>query len=230
MEREDVKALARELGADLCGVAAASRFGEAPEGFRPEDVLPRARSVVVTARRFLQSALGAGSSIPYTDVRNHLTRRMDDLSTELAYRLEDAGARAVPVNAIGPTERDPLSGRTRGILSLKHAAALAGLGWIGRNTLLVTPEHGNLVWLGGVVTDLELEPDPVRAAPRCPEGCRLCRDACPSGALDRDPMDQRACWEHAFGSPAHGGEWRIRCFACRSVCPFARKGPGEGFP
>lgn len=214
----EVKALAKGLGMDLCGIAAAGAFAGAPAGFAPIDVLPDCRSVVVIARRFLRSALGAGSTIPYTDVRNFLTRRMDDASADLAYALEARGTTAVPINSIGPVEYDAASGKYRGIVSLKHAAELAGLGRIGKNTLLVTREYGSMVWLGAVLTTAELEPDGPSRVPACPAACRRCLDACPVGALDGVSMDQSACWGNAFGEK-DGGEWRIKCWACRTACP-----------
>mgnify|MGYP003588211034 CR=1 FL=1 len=213
-----VKERAAVLGADLCGVADADGFSGAPEGFHPRDVLPGCRTVVVLAKRFLSSTLSARSTIPYTDVRNRLTRFMDDLSIALCYELEDSGLSAVPVNAIGPTEWDARTGKSRGIISLKHAGELAGLGRIGKNTLLVTPKFGNMVWLGAVITDATLEADRMAPENPCLSECRKCLDACPVHAMDGVSMDQRACWEHAFG-PKDGGEWRIKCHTCRSVCP-----------
>jgi epoxyqueuosine reductase len=214
----EVKSAARELGAELCGIASAEAFGAAPRGFSPRDVLPGCASVVVIARPFLRGSLEAATTIPYTDVRNYLTRKMDEASIELSYRLEARGAVSVPVNAIGPCEYDSTTGKFRGIISLKHAAELAGLGYIGRNTLLVTREFGNMLWLGAVLTRAALEADPPSPPSGCAPGCRLCLEACPVAALDGLSIDQRACWEHAFGQK-EGGEWRIKCHACRSACP-----------
>lgn len=214
----DVKHLARELGADLCGVAPVERFAGAPEGFHPRDVLPECRAVVVLGCGFLRNSVRAASTIPYTDVRNHLTRRMDDLAIRLCYALEARDVPALPVNAIGPTEWDARTGKSRGILSLKHAAELAGLGRIGRNTLLVNDRWGNMLWLSAVLVAAPLAGDAPAAYATCPDGCRACLDACPVGALDGVSMDQKKCWEYAFGTH-HGGEWRIKCHTCRSVCP-----------
>ena len=105
---------------------------------------------------------------------------------------------------------------------MKHAAELAGLGRIGRNTLLVNRRFGNMIWLSAVLLGVELEGDPIDEKEICPTGCRACIRICPVGALDSGlSMNQKACWEHAFGSPSQGGEWRIKCFACRSVCSHA---------
>ena len=124
---------------------------------------------------------------------------------------------AVPTGTIGPTERDPNDGRMRNILSAKHAAQAAGLGVIGRNTLLITPEYGNMVWLGAVICELPLTPDPLLENAYCAH-CSLCVDACPAHAVGEPAMEQDACKRHAFGGE-NGGEWKILCHQCRDVCP-----------
>ena len=221
LDSKYVKKAAADLGADLCGIASADRFGAAPRGFAPWDVLPGCRSVIVVALRFPASTLEARSTIPYTVVRNDLSAAIDRLTVRLALELESRGATVVPVGAIGPTELDAGTGRFRGIVSLKHAAELAGLGRIGKNTLLVNDRYGNMIWLGAVLTTTALEADPLATYETCAGDCSLCRDSCPVGALDGAQMDQRRCWEHAFGEH-EGGEWRIKCFTCRKVCPHCK--------
>jgi epoxyqueuosine reductase len=83
-----VKNISFEFGTDLCGIASVDRFKNAPEGFHPQDVLPNCQSVVVLAGRFLKSTLFAKSSVPYTDVRNELSRKMDRMAIDLSYELE----------------------------------------------------------------------------------------------------------------------------------------------
>ncbi|HUL61673.1 MAG TPA: hypothetical protein VLT35_01315, partial [Methanocella sp.] len=115
--------------------------------------------------------------------------------------------------------------KLRGAVSLKRAAVQAGLGRMGKNTLLGNDRYGNMLWLGGVLTTAELGADPVAAYGGCIPGCLLCLDACPVKALDGVSIDQRACGRHAFGEErvlfrGHGG-WRIKCNACCRVCPSA---------
>jgi epoxyqueuosine reductase QueG len=214
----DIKRMAEEWGADLCGIAAADSLSTAPEGYRPGDVLAGCRSVVVVAKRFLLSTLAAESTIPYTIVRNYLSAEMDRLSIRLSYHLESLGARAIPTGAIGPCRRDKEAGKAMGLISLKHAAVQAGLGKIGKNTLLINDGYGNMIWLGAVLTTCDLEPDLPAEYEVCPERCRLCLEACPVQALDGISIEQLTCWRHAFGADDEG-EWRIRCFKCRAVCP-----------
>jgi epoxyqueuosine reductase QueG len=216
-----VKDTAQKLGADLCGIASVERFNEAPSSAHPRAALSSCNSVIVVARRFLLGTIDCASTIPYTIVRNQLSAIMDRMTLDLSYELERRGAIAVPTGAIGPTNLDRKSGRFIGLISLKHAAEEAGLGRIGKNTLLVNERFGNMIWLGGVLTDIALEPDPLVTYETCPITCDACIRACPINALGNAYMNQKACWEHAFG-PHDGGEWRIKCHRCRSVCPNHR--------
>lgn len=218
MQSVDTKETATALGVDLCGIASIDRFDEAPEGFHPRDVLPECQSVIVLACRFLKSSLFAKSTIPYTDVRNELSRKMDRLAIRLSYTLESKDMLAIPINSIGPTEWDARTDKSRGIISLKHAAELAGLGKIGKNTLLINAQYGNMIWLSAVLVSVQLEPDPIAHYEGCTPTCTICLESCPIQALDGVSMNQMACWEYAFGKH-NGGEWRIKCFTCRKVCP-----------
>ncbi len=218
METIRIKEMAYELEADLCGIASVDRFNGAPQGYHPQDVLPDCQSIVVLGSRFLKSTLSAVSTIPYTDVRNRLTRKMDDMAIELSYQLEAINVNAVPINAIGPSEWDAAANKCRGIISLKHAAELAGLGKIGKNTLLVNETFGNMVWLSAILISDQLKPDPIIDYHTCSSKCTLCLDSCPMNALDGVSINQEKCWKYAFGTH-NGGEWRIKCFECRKICP-----------
>lgn len=218
---ERIKVRAREFGCDLCGIASIDRFGDMPDISNPSKILPEARSVIVMAFRFLASSARSASTVPYTIVRNSLSRKVDEATVGLSYFLEDLGYLALPTGAIEPCNYDRKLGKTMGLISLKNAARQAGLGTVGKNTLLVTPEYGNMVWLGAVISSAAPEADrPIEANP-CPPGCRICLDSCPAKALDGGPfMDQARCRSYAFGR-ADGGEWRIRCNRCRVTCPLA---------
>lgn len=218
MNSKFVKDTALKLGALLCNIASADSFTEAPEGYRPRDVLPSCRSVIVLARRFNPTTLNANSTSPYTVVRNDLSAAMNHLAVELADIITAEGREAVPIGSIGPDDYDAGSGRMRGTISLKHAAELAGMGKIGKNTLLVNDRYGNMIWLSAVLTSAELEADPLAAYEPCIPGCRLCIDNCPVHALDGDMLDQKACAAHAFGAK-NGGDWKIHCYTCRKICP-----------
>lgn len=221
MDAQTVKQIIYDMGADLCGIASIDRFEDAPEGFHPLDVLPGCKSVIVFAKRFLAGSLKSSSTIPYTIVRNVLSDQLDKMSVAFCEEMERCNVVALPTGTIGPSEADPKTGRSRNIISGKHAAVAAGLGVIGKNSLLITPEYGNMIWLTAVLTEAELEADPMLENTYCNEKCHLCIDACPSQALSlgNPEMDQNTCWKHAFGETEEGGDWRIKCFKCRAACP-----------
>jgi epoxyqueuosine reductase len=111
----------------------------------------------------------------------------------------------------------------------REAAARSGVGFYGKNTLLITRRHGSWVVLGSLVTDVELEPTPPLDLD-CGE-CRLCIDACPTGALDEPgTLDSTRClsyWTQAPAPPpaeyrADLGPQVYGCDICQDVCPWNR--------
>ena len=216
MTSQDVKQFLLSRGADLCGVASVDRFSGAPKGYHPLDVMPSCRSVVSFAMRFPAGALKCTSPVPYTRVRNTIAPKMDELALALCLFLA-AGYPSAPIPT-NESQWDAATGRWRSIVSQKHAAQAAGLGTIGRHSLLITPEYGSMVWLGCVLTEAELAPDPL--LPDLCDGCGCCVAACPVNALADADMNQSACWDHAFGDDPVTKTWRISCYACRDACPF----------
>lgn len=214
-----VKKLASALGADLCGIAGIGRFDGAPKGYHPCDVMPSCRSVISLACRFPVGTLSCRSAVPYTRVRDSITAKMDAIALDLCIELEKRGALAVPVPT-NDSQWDTGTQRWRSIVSQKHAAQAAGLGTIGRHSLLITPQFGSMVWLGMVLTDARLEQDLL--LPRSCDDCGLCVKACPVDALEGQEIDQQACWGHAFGDNKETKNWEISCHKCRDACPYAR--------
>ena len=217
MTKEQIKELAYSLGADLCGIASIDRFSEAPKGYHPLDVFPQCKSVISFACRFPVGALKCNTSAVYTRIRNSLTPKMDAIALDLCIRLEQEGILAVPIPT-NESEWDGSTNRWRSIVSQKHAARAAGLGTIGRHSLLITPEFGSMVWLGAVLVDVELEPDSLKE-PVC-TNCNLCVEACPVNALEKTEMNQGVCWDNAFGEDKEKQDWRISCHKCRDICPY----------
>ena len=217
MTKEQIKELAYSLGADLCGIASIERFSEAPKGYHPLDVFPQCKSVISFACRFPAGALNCNTSAVYTRIRNSLTPKMDAVALDLCIRLEQEGIMAVPIPT-NESEWDGNTNRWRSIVSQKHAAQAAGLGTIGRHSLLITPEFGSMVWLGAVLVDVELESDSLKE-PVC-TNCNLCVEACPVNALEKTEINQGACWDYAFGEDKEKQDWRISCHKCRDICPY----------
>jgi len=219
MKAIEVKELLRDLGVDLCGIAPIDRFDSAPEGFHPTDVLPACKSVIVFAKKFPVGVLRSNTTVPYTIVRNTLSSELDLLSVQVCALLEGRGIVALPTGTISHNQYDPKTDRFRSIVSAKHAAVAAGLGRIGKNSLLITPEYGNMVWLNAVLTEADLEPDEALTGSPCAEHCSICIEACPAAALGKAEVNQGACFAHAFQTE-EGEEFRIKCHECRSLCPL----------
>jgi len=219
MDSNDIKQIFYDLGADICGIASINRFTEAPEGFNPIDTLSSCNSVIVFGKKFLKGTLECKNTIPYTIVRNMLSDILDKMSINFCNIMENKNFIAIPTGTIGPTLYDKKTGRYRNIISVKHAAVLAGLGYIGKNSLLVTPEYGNMVWLSAVLMNIELEPDKIING-KCPENCNLCIENCPVNAIKKDSleMDQSVCFNYAFHIN-EGDEFYFKCHKCRTICP-----------
>jgi epoxyqueuosine reductase len=220
VDSQAVKKFAFGLGADVCGIAPISRFAMAPEGHKPTDIWKACRSVVVFGKKMPKAVATAESLIPYNSAASALYICLDRIALELSLAVEAAGASALPVPCDTPYlhwESERLRGM--GILSLRHAANLAGLGVLGRNTLLINPRFGNLLYPGAVLIDRDLEADPILDRGVCPPKCRLCLDACPTGALDGATVDQSKCRPVSIGTCGRGFNV-YTCNACRCVCPY----------
>ncbi len=111
-------------------------------------------------------------------------------------------------------------------------AEKAGLGWIGKNTCLIHPKIGSFVFIGEIITDLELEYEKQQVNDLC-GGCTRCIDACPTGAiLAPRLLDARRCISyHTIESKGELPEedkdkfqdWIFGCDICQEVCPWNRK-------
>jgi epoxyqueuosine reductase len=209
-----------QYGADICGVAPVARFRDAPKGFHPCDIYPDCRSVVVFAVHFPLSTLQAKTNAPYTLVRNRMVDKLDGISFGVSGELETGGVVSIPIPSAEPYEYwDADRNHGGGILSLKHAGFLAGLGVLGKNTLLINERFGNMIWLGAVLVSIDLEPDPIASYEGCISGCTLCIDSCPQHALDGITIDQKLCRERS-NSCTDGGGLVLSCNICRKVCPY----------
>lgn len=216
-DSKSVKELFLSLGADLCGVASLDRFKGAPQGYHPSDVMPSCKSVISFGCRFPVGTLRCASHTPYTHVRNTVSPKMDAMALNFCIEMERRGTVCVPVPT-NECEWDERTGRWRSIVSQKHAAQAAGLGVIGKHSLIITPELGSMVWLGAVLCEDALEPDALK--PSVCADCHICVDVCPVGALSGPEIKQQVCQDHAFGTNPKTQSWQISCHKCRDACPY----------
>jgi len=215
-----VKEYALAAGATIAGIATASDFFHAPDGFKPSDVLEGCRSVIVLGVPFPQEALRLPAP-EYTAMRNEYIAKLTAIAKALEKRIKADGHKAKAISATGGKF---IEGKHWGTISLKHAAELAGLGVITRNYLLTSPEYGNLLWLSAVLTDAELAPDEKLQFDIC-ASCNICVGICPSGALDDPASFGRKKCDKFF--KIVDKKLEIQCYRCRAVCPYRFGKGGE---
>lgn len=241
----DLAGFARSLGFLDVGVATLepSRRGEALDAWlaagyggtmrylhrqaarrkRPGEIVPGAVAAVVVLENCLPGSRGAGESgsqhvkiAKYAlgeDYHRALTRRLG----LIAHWLRERGASLAHVWAdAGPVPERELAER-------------AGLGWIGKNTMLIRPESGSFCLIGTVFTDLPLAPASAADFDRC-GSCTRCLEACPTGALVAPRvLDATRCTSYltiesrrpipdALAEQLEG--WAFGCDICNDVCPW----------
>jgi len=217
---EMIKEFAKNLGADDCGIATIERFTKSPKGFAPTDIYSKCKSVVVFVRHMPIGCLDGEEMITYDHGAYEMYKKMDMISMETCYFFEEHGYNATIIPADVPYRYwDAEEKHGRGILSLKHSAVLAGLGFMGKSTIFIHPEYGNMCYLGALLTDCVLEPDPIMDNMSCPDGCNICEKVCPVGAIHDSKVEQKLCRPHSIVST--GRNWDIySCAECRKKCPF----------
>jgi len=118
----------------------------------------------------------------------------------------------------------------------REYAARAGLGWVGKHTLLIHPRVGSYLLLGGVLTTMELAENEEAVADHCGT-CTRCIDACPTNAITPYSVDATRCISYltierreAIAEEFHGpiGDWMFGCDVCQEVCPH-NSARGEGW-
>jgi epoxyqueuosine reductase len=201
------------------------------ERIDPRLYWPWARSVIALASPY------APAPPPPADWRERLRGRIAAYALGADYhgRVEAAlAALATRLEAAHPGARFRAYVDTGPLLE-REWAARAGLGWIGRNTLLLHRERGSWFFLAELLTDLEVDPVPP-AGDHCGT-CARCHAACPTGALGPGyEIDPRRCisyWtiEHRGPIPRDLrpglGNWVFGCDVCQEVCPWNGDVPRE---
>jgi len=187
---DDLHQLAGAQGADFFGAAdlTPARAAILEQGGPMVAVFPRAVSVGVALMHAIVDQLPqrAERAVAVT-YRAHaydiVNARLDQITSRLSSALQAAGYRALPVPASSRVDET----RQAGLFSNKMAAHLAGLGWIGKSCMLVTPSNGPRVRWASILTDAPLlvgRP----MAPQCGD-CHECVDACPVHAFTGRPFN-----------------------------------------
>lgn len=213
-----IKNIVLKNGADCCGIANVESFNQAPEGFKPQDIYSKCKSVLVFANRIPVAAIHAESCIPYTHINDIAMQKMDKMTLEISLSLQQEGISSIVIPTDDPYEYwEPENTYGRAILSLRHAGYLAGLGYLGKNTLLIHKTFGNMIQIGALLLDIALEADQV-IKEICPENCNLCLDNCPVYALDGITVNQKLCRPLSVYKNLKGYTLK-KCYKCRKICP-----------
>jgi epoxyqueuosine reductase QueG len=218
--KESIRKAILDLGADICGFSHIDRFEDAPEGFHPKDIFKACRSVIVFGMSLPKGLYHVPPRLIYGHYNDITCPESDRIALLAAKFIEQhCGGIAVPLPCDSPYEyweANKMEGR--GLISMKHAAVKAGLGTLGKSTLLLSPQYGNTLTIGAILTDLALESDAL-AENICIEDCTLCVENCPSGALDGSSANQKACRTNTYGNTTRGFS-TVDCNMCRTVCPM----------
>jgi epoxyqueuosine reductase QueG len=223
---EQLEGLARKAGADFFGVADLAPAEALVRELGGDYVAdyPRAISVgVAMPHEIVELLPNHDDPVVHTVYRGHsydvINARLDQIGSRLFSMLQAKGHRAFPVRASEKVAA------LHGVFSNKLAAHLAGLGWIGKSCLLVTPERGPRVRWASVLTDAPL-PTGEPMAQRCGD-CTICVEACPPSAFTGrnfypgEPRSMRfeaaKCSAYQQGAKPDFGP--ILCGMCVYACP-----------
>jgi epoxyqueuosine reductase len=233
MELErSIKALTDARGVDFYGVADLAPASEAirQQGGALVASFPRAISIGIGLLHPIVDQLPQHDDRAVALTYRHhaydlVNQRLDHIASPLASMLQSAGHRALPVPASQTVDEERLCG----LFSHKMAAHLAGLGWIGRSCMLITPQAGPRVRWATVLTDAPLEATGGPTDQRCGT-CRECVDICPVQAYTGEPFRTGEPREVRFA--AHKCDQYFDsmkqskgvgvCGLCLYVCPHGR--------
>lgn len=228
-----IRELAEVWGVDFFGIADLSLAHEAisDQGGSAIAEFPRAISVGIGLLHTIIDQLPQRSERAVAvNYRHHcydiINQRLDHITSRLSSTLQREGYQAMPIPASKRVDDE----RVCAAFSHKLGAHLAGLGWIGKSCLLVTPEVGPRVRWATVLTDAPL---PITGKPmeeRC-GSCRQCVEICPQQAFtgesfrEHEPRkvryDARKCEQYL--DELKEKNWRTVCGLCIYVCPHGRK-------
>jgi epoxyqueuosine reductase len=185
-----------KLDVDLVGVASLPELEGTKLAEMALNLLPETNSIVVFAMEVFQEALNltrperAMGQASLNDLldrhQEYLNGRLNRAAYDLAKVSHRNSLKALPLPAVGtPTDFRFL----KSVFSYKHAAQAAGLGYIGRSSLLITPLFGPRVRLACCLTEAVLKPQRVEKNDLC-SGCNVCIASCPAGVLSSPQADE----------------------------------------
>ena len=217
-------------GADLVGIADVEFLKEL-QTIPPDLLYPftRAISIAVQLPVSVFEMISEQPTPIYASVYQTANRFLDEIAFKISKQLQSDGYLSLPIPASQILDRE----NWYAAISHKAVARMAGLGWQGKNLLLITPEYGSRVRLVTVLTNAPLKTDaPIKN--RCGK-CMLCHDACPVGAIkgvntedhykNRDEaLYFHKCVEKLTDEFAKLPDVGVPiCGICIKVCPFGRK-------
>lgn len=224
--------MAEHEGADFFGIADLSRVKEtiADQGSLFIAQYPRAISIGIRLPDAIIDALpnrdNPAVAVNYKHIYDVTNLRLDLLTSKLASIIQQEGYKALPIPASERYDDE----RICAVFSHKLAANLAGLGWIGKSCLLVTPEAGPRVRWSTVLTDAPFEVTGEPLEVQC-ENCNECVEICPVNAFtgesfkENEPRearyDARKCEKYLYSSNDHS-DWNV-CGLCIYTCPYGMK-------
>lgn len=225
--RESLRRLCSERGASDFGVARLSAL-RTDDFLLPASLLeslPFALSIAHPLSRTVLATIEDRPNQLYEHHYRQVNFALDRLALELAEEIQALGGEALPIPASQIVDWE----KQRGHLSHKRVAVAAGLGWLGRNNLLVTPTHGAQVRLVTLLTNLPLEAD--RPLDRDCGDCRECLAACPAGAVAERPeqFNHQACFAMLKEFQRRRYVSHFICGPCLRACSGLAKG-GSGTP
>ena len=185
------------------------------------------RAVVLGMR--LQEAAVAGIIDKPTPIYLHnyrqLNYQLDSAALLLAGMIQDAGFRALAIPASQVVARDPM----RGHISHKLLGWAAGLGFIGRNTLLIHPEYGARMRYVSILTDMFLRPDKPLSGADC-GSCVACVSVCPTAAIhtNRADFNLQACFDKLTEFTRLSFIGQHICGVCVKACGGRKKSKKRG--
>ncbi len=232
---KQIKEMAFEHGWDYCGFADLTEHHSYMEGFCGEFIrqFPRAVSLVIRLSNAVVDAIEGQEQDKILSFHNYNYYAVDYLqntgAVKISHYIECCGWKAYPVPASFGVYKD----RMAGLVSHKLVARLAGLGWIGKNGLFLTPQDGPRVRLTTILTDAPLITEKAMAS-GC-HACQICTQACPAGAIkgheftesetDSCRIDPAKCYDFMEKRKKSWGIEIERCVCglCVAVCPYGKR-------